>query len=115
MKKYLVVLAAAVVALASCTNPGSKYTKISFKNTEMTLAVGATASLQVLYEPTTLEAPVCVWASSNEQVVTVDQNGNLQAVAEGEANVAPLSASNVSTTQGISLQEAIDNLAEILN
>ena len=35
--------------------------------------------------------------------------------AEGEANVAPLSASNVSTTQGISLQEAIDNLAEILN
>lgn len=87
MKKYLVVLAAAVVALASCTNPGSKYTKISFKNTEMTLAVGATASLQVLYEPTTLEAPAVVWASSNEQVATVDQNGNIQAVAEGEANV----------------------------
>ena len=91
MKKYLIVLAAAVVALASCKpgsgESGSKYTKISFKESALELAVGETAKLKVLSEPTTLDAPVCEWASSNAEVVTVDQNGNIEALAEGEANI----------------------------
>ena len=88
MKKYLIVLAAAVMALASCSNGGgSKYTSIKFKNAEMTMALGATDKLQVLYEPTSLDAPVCVWASSNAEVVAVDQNGNIEALEIGEANI----------------------------
>lgn len=88
MKKYLIVLAAAVMALASCSNGGgSKYTSIKFKNAEMTMALGATDKLQVLWEPTSLDAPVCVWASSNAEVVAVDQNGNIEALEEGEANI----------------------------
>lgn len=88
MKKYLVVLAAAVLALAGCKpGEGSKYTSISFKNSELTMAIGATGKLQVLYEPTTLEAPAVVWASSNAEVVSVDQNGNIAALDEGEANI----------------------------
>ena len=66
MKKYLIVLAAALVALASCTpSGGNKYTSIRFKSTEIDLAEGAKTTLNVLYEPTTLEAPVCEWSSSN--------------------------------------------------
>lgn len=90
MKKYLIVLAAAVVALASCKpgeESGSKYTKISFKESTLELAVGETARLKVLYEPTTLEAPVCEWTSSDPAIVTVDQNGNIEAIAIGEANI----------------------------
>ena len=51
MKKYLIVLAAAVVALASCKpggESGSKYTKISFKESAIELAIGETAKLKVL-------------------------------------------------------------------
>ena len=69
MKKYLIVLAAAVVALASCKpggESGSKYTKISFKESALELAIGETAKLKVLY---------------------VDQNGNIEAVGNGEANI----------------------------
>ena len=87
MKKYLIVLAAAVFALAGCKSGGSKYTSLKFKNGELTIAVGTTGKLQVLYEPTTLDAPVCQWSSSNTAVVTVDQNGNIEALAEGEANI----------------------------
>ncbi len=89
MKKYLVVLAAALVALAGCkpTEETNKYTSLKFKNAELTLAVGETTKLQVLYEPTTLDAPAVVWASSNEEAVTVDQKGTVTAVASGEANV----------------------------
>ncbi len=90
MKKYLIVLAAAVVALASCKpggESGSKYTKISFKESALELAIGETAKLKVLYEPTTLDAPACKWATSDTLVVLVDQNGNIEAVGNGEANI----------------------------
>ena len=88
MKKYLIVLAAAVVALASCKKQeGNAYTKIAFKQSAITMTEGATQKLQVLYEPTTLEVPQCEWASSDPAVVKVDQSGNLEALSIGEANV----------------------------
>lgn len=87
MKKYLIVLAAVVVALASC-NTGEKYTSIRFKEAQIVLAQGATDKLQVLYEPTSIaEAPQCVWASSDTNVVFVDQKGNIEAREVGDANV----------------------------
>ena len=90
MKKYFFILAAALVALASCQQgggTGSKYTSIRFKNTEINLAVGATETLNVLYEPTSLNAPTCEWTSSNPDVVSVDQKGNLEGKATGTANI----------------------------
>lgn len=88
MKKYLIVLAAAVVALASCKKQeGNAYTKIAFKESAITMTEGATQKLQVLYEPTTLEVPQCEWASSDPAVVKVDQSGNLEALSIGEANI----------------------------
>ncbi|MCR5049841.1 MAG: Ig-like domain-containing protein [Paludibacteraceae bacterium] len=87
MKKYLIVLAAALVALAGCKETENKYTSIKFKYAELTMKVGATDKLQVLYEPTTLEAPKCEWSSSNTDIVSVDQNGNIKALAIGDANI----------------------------
>lgn len=91
MKKYLIVLAAAVVALAGCKpseKEGSKYTSLKFKEASIEMAIGDTKKLNVLYEPTTLEAPVCEWSSSDSTVVSVDQNGNIAALASGEANIS---------------------------
>ena len=92
MKKYLIVLAAAVVALASCnkgSEGGSEYTKLAFKETSITLAVDESAKLNqnLTWEPSSLVAPTCEWASSNTAVATVNQNGLVTAVAEGEANI----------------------------
>ena len=90
MKKYLIVLAAAVFALASCTptqqEEGNEYTKISFKKAEVELALGASDKLTLLWEPTSLEAPKATWASSNAEVVSVN-NGIIEALAIGEANI----------------------------
>ena len=87
MKKYLIVLAAAVIALASCGDKKAPYTSIKFKSNEIMLAVGGSTKLQVLYEPTTLDAPTCEWASSNAAVATVDETGTVTGVALGEANI----------------------------
>lgn len=89
MKKYLIVLATALVALAGCKggdDEGNKYTSISFKETSISLAVGETKKMNVLYQPTTLEPPTCEWSSSNEAVATVD-NGTITAVEGGDAQI----------------------------
>lgn len=90
MKKYLVVLAALAMVLVGCKDKdkdgGSEYTKISIKQSEITLAAGETYKLNLLYEPTTLDAPACTWSSSNAEVATVD-NGTVTAVAPGEATI----------------------------
>lgn len=117
MKKYLVVLAAALVALAGCKpteKTGNEYTSLKFKNAELAMAVGETTKLQVLYEPTTLDAPAVVWASSNEEAVTVDQKGTVTAVASGEANVTATYGEGESKLEAvckITVQDSRDLLA----
>jgi len=88
MKKYLIVLAALAMVLVGCKKEpsGSEYTKIAFKQTAISLAQGETYKLVVLYEPTSLDAPVCEWSTSNAEVATV-ANGTVTAVAPGEANI----------------------------
>lgn len=115
MKKYLVVLAALAMVFVGCKKEDTnKYTSLKFKNAELTMAVGATEKLQVLYEPTTLDAPAVVWASSNEEVVTVDQKGNVTAVASGEANVTATYSEGESKLEAvckITVQDSRDLLA----
>ena len=88
MKKYLIVLAAAVVALASCkTESGSKYTKISFKESEISIAIDESKRLVLLWEPSEIaEAPAVEWASSNPAVATVS-DGTVKGIAAGQATI----------------------------
>lgn len=89
MKKYFVVLAALAMVFAGCkTESGSEYTSIFFKDSSISLSIGETKKLSVRWEPTSITtAPKCEWASSDEAIVSVDQNGNIQALAQGEANI----------------------------
>lgn len=86
MKKYLIVLAAIACIFAGCKQ-GETYTSIKFKETNRTLVIGEQVKFAVMWEPTGLAAPSCTWASSDEEVLTVDENGNVSAVGLGEANI----------------------------
>lgn len=87
MKKYLIVLAAAVIALASCNKKEDTYTSISFKEANRTLTIGEQVQFNVLWEPATLAEPACTWESSDTTVLQVDANGIVSAVYLGEANI----------------------------
>lgn len=90
MKKYLVVFAALALVFAGCkdpnNNPTSEYTKIAFKDASVTLSPGQQAKLALVWEPTSLDAPVCEWSTSDANVATV-KNGVVTAVASGEAKI----------------------------
>jgi len=89
MKKYLIVLATALVALAGCKGGEGTETKLSIKPDAATLIVGDTTRLAAVITPAEAKYPEdLVWASSNEEVVEiVAQNGTVTAVGKGEANV----------------------------
>lgn len=87
MKKYLVVLAVLAIVFAGCKkDEKTEYTKLAFKQTEIKIAEGQSTKINVLYEPTTLDAPTCTWSTSNAAVATVD-NGTVTGVTPGEANI----------------------------
>jgi hypothetical protein len=90
MKKYLVVFAALALVFAGCkdpnNNPTSEYTKIAFKDASVSISPEEQLKLTLVWEPTSLEAPVCEWSTSDTSVVTV-KNGVITGVAAGEAKI----------------------------
>ena len=98
MKKYLIVLAAALVALASCkeNKPAAEF-ELAIRPAEVTLIIGDTTRLASVITPAEVEIPAdLVWASSDTNVVkVVDQNGTITAVGAGQANVTVTSGEKV--------------------
>ena len=95
-KRSRAVLAAAVLAAAiglltgSCTNPASPdkksaVTGVTLNKTAISLTVGATETLTATVHPEKTANQAVIWASSNDWVAAVDQNGVVTAVAKGDA------------------------------
>ena len=90
MKKYLIVLAAALVALVGCKKDKEVViSNLSFKQTELTAVVGDTIRLALVVTPAEAALPTdIVWSSSDEDVLSlVDKNGNVAIVGVGDANI----------------------------
>gem|GEM_PF-6507021 len=67
---------------------GSAYvpvTGITLSDEALELEVGVTAILTATVEPDNATEPAVTWISSDETVATVDENGVVTAIAEGEA------------------------------
>ena len=60
---------------------------IKLDATTLELTVGATGQLTATLQPEDATDQTVTWSSSNEGVVTVDQNGGLKAKAAGTANI----------------------------
>ncbi len=92
MKKTFFLIATAVVALlAGCSSKPSsvELKEISLSKQKLSLEVGETKQLVVLYEPEDAEdgAPEIVWDSSRERVAKVNQNGKVTAESVGKTTI----------------------------
>ena len=59
---------------------------ISLNKTETTIGIGSSEQLSVIYNPAeTTDDKTATWESDNNAIATVDQNGNVTAVAPGDA------------------------------
>ena len=76
---------------AKCTvtveKPVVKVTGITINKTALTLEKDATEQLLAGTQPATADNAKIIWSSSNENIVTVDQNGTITAVGYGDATI----------------------------
>ena len=84
-KRKIIVLLACFVILSVCLvecNKGEKETQLKFETNKITLDIGQTVQLAPTYPKDYSESQ---WTSRNESVATVDEKGNVTAVATGSA------------------------------
>ncbi|WP_374015989.1 polysaccharide lyase family 8 super-sandwich domain-containing protein [Paenibacillus thiaminolyticus] len=62
-------------------------TMLTLEPTAMTMTVGKTKPLTLTHTPNELLSPKVIWSTSDENVATVDNDGNVTAVAAGVATV----------------------------
>lgn len=62
-------------------------TSVTLDKTSLTLDVGGSDTLTATVKPDDATTKTVTWSTSNENVVTVDQNGNVKAVGAGTATI----------------------------
>ena len=76
------------------TNP---IESIKFNKSSLTLEVGKSEQLKVTINPSNATDKKITWSSSNESIVTVDENGNVKAIKVGNAEVTATTSNGKST------------------
>ncbi|MBA7555622.1 hypothetical protein ES705_48298 [subsurface metagenome] len=83
-------------------------TSIALDNTTLSLTINSTHKFKVTHTPSNLEAPSYNWTTSNSNIVSVNDEGEITAMSIGEATitVSSLVACGVShSINSIPLQE----------
>lgn len=101
MKKFGFMLLAVAALMASCGDPNTQATveSITLNENEVTLALGGDIKLQANVQPA--GAATVAWASDNEEVATVKQNGLVQAVGAGECTITATAGDKSATCKVI--------------
>lgn len=62
-------------------------TNVKIEATKTTIKVGETTILKAVVEPTTATNKKVTWSSSDDKVATIDSNGQVKGIKEGEATI----------------------------
>ena len=119
MKKIAILLvSAALLPLVSCekdtqtlppTPTNVPVTGVELDITEIGLVVGETAVLTATVLPENATDKTVTWLSSAPEIVSVDENGNVQALAVGDAVIT------VATADGGKTAECIVTVSQTIN
>ena len=67
--------------------PTVAVTNVKIEATKTTLKVGETTILKAVVEPTTATNKKVTWSSSDDKVATIDSNGQVKGIKEGEVTI----------------------------
>ena len=90
---FIYCLAIAAVLFTACKKDkaqeqGIPVTGVTLNQTELMLEVGDTATLIATVEPADATNKTVIWTSSNSAVATVNDNGLITAIIEGDVTIA---------------------------
>lgn len=103
LKKMAQADAKAIVDYLGLKLPSEVVTKITVDKENLNLTVGEKEKITVTVNPTTAPNKSVKWTSSNNNVATVDENGNVTAVGIGTAKITITSIANPALTKTINV------------
>ena len=114
MKKIALFLIA-IIALVACDGneqTGGKIESLTLNPNQLELKIGAEKKIRTVVQPATDEIYTVVWESSDDAVATVDNNGNVVAIAAGTATItATIEGTNISATAAVTVVSPFDALS----
>lgn len=107
MKKLLLLLLVLPFIFGSCSSDDDnednpKVSSIKIESIESDLFIRGEYQLKVTHTPSTLDAPAYTWESSNTEVATVDNNGKLKTIKEGQA-IIKVTATSLNLTSNLNI------------
>lgn len=109
MKKLLTLILLATL-FVSCSSDDDdepehpKITSIKIENLGQEVYIGGEYQLKVTHTPADLTAPAYTWESSNPDIATIDNNGKLKALKEGQTTIkVTTSALNLTSSLTVSV------------
>lgn len=111
MKRILASLLAIIMCLSMCACGANKITSIVLSNDSVDITIGQTYSMSAIVLPEDSDEAI-TWQSTNEDIATVDGNGNITALAIGDTTIVVSSKSGVSSSCKVNVvdQAAYDKL-----
>ncbi len=87
---------------------------INISQSSVTLTEGETTELSYTLTPANATSSKVTWKSSNNSVATVDSDGKVKAVSEGEAKITVTTANNKSSTCDVTVKSVKVNSLEVI-
>ena len=87
---------------------------IALDRTELVLTIGATDKLTATVLPEDVTDKTVTWTSSDESIATVDEDGNVTAIAEGEA-VITAACGEVSASCNVTVEGIVTGIVYVEN
>lgn len=84
----------------------SEIKSVTLNVTSLSMEVGSEQPLRATINPSdTTEATSLLWSSSNEKFATVDQNGNVKAIAKGTATISVVTSNGKKADCKVTIEE----------
>ena len=91
-----------------------KADKVQIQEKIETMNIGDTYELTAEVFPENVDDPTITWKSSDEKIAKVDQNGKIEAIAEGTVTISAVAKNGVKDSREIEVKEVIAEKIEIL-
>lgn len=88
-------------------------TAVSISKSELTLTEGESATLSAEVLPSNVQNNTITWSSSNSAIVTVDNNGNIKAVAPGSAEIQARSHNGKTAVCKVTVKQLIIDASKV--
>lgn len=107
MKKLLALILLATLFVSCSSNDDDepeqpKITSIKIENLGQEVYIGGEYQLKVTHTPADLTAPAYTWESSNPDIATIDNNGKLKALKEGQTTIK-ITTSSLNLTSSLTV------------